>query len=84
MRGAVIDSSLLNSIWMAQTHLKHKSEKDIMEPEADLRAQMQQWLVFEKTLHGSNRSKEPEKQRTVFSVWLAQDQDWALRLRPFG
>lgn len=79
LRGAVIDSSLLNSSWMAQKRVNHASmiqEVDITEPVSDLRAQIQQWLAFEKTQYGKDRSKEAEKQRTVFSLWFSSWELW--------
>ena len=51
-------------------------EVDITDPVPDLRAQIQQWLAFEKTQYGEVRSKEAEKQGTVFSIWFSNWELW--------
>ena len=79
LRGAVIDSSLLNSTSMAQRGVNTASmTRDIGMDEAgfDLNSQIQQWLVFEKTQYGKDRSREVVKQRTVFFIWFSNWELW--------
>ena len=46
------------------------------EPAADLRTQVQQWLAYEKTQFGTSRSKEEEKQGTIFSIYFSIWEIW--------
>ena len=79
LREAVIDSSLLNSTWMVQHRLNHDSmisKLDIEDPVADLRAQVQHWLAFEKTQLGTPRSTAADKHSTVFSLSFSTWELW--------
>ena len=73
-RGAIVDSSLLNSSWMTPTRSNNSQmihQEDIDDPLADLRGQVQEWIAFEKTQYGDTRSKDAERIGTIFAVWFS-------------
>lgn len=45
--------------------------KEAEEPLADLRAQVRQWIKFEKSQYMSSRIRETERKGTVFTVWFS-------------
>ena len=44
---------------------------ELGEPLADLKAQVHQWLRFEKQQYGTDRVEEAERNGTVFAIWLS-------------
>ena len=62
-KGAVVDSSILNS-----TVNKGKKAE---EPLADLKTQVQQWIRFEKKQRMSSRIRDTEKKGTIFTIWFS-------------
>lgn len=61
-RGVVVDSGVLNKTLA--------SEPDAT-PLPDFKAQVDQWLRFEKKQYTSSRMREKEKKGTIFTVWFS-------------
>ncbi|KAF6230343.1 hypothetical protein HO133_004683 [Letharia lupina] len=71
--GAVVDSNLLNST-LSNTTLSNSTfitDIEWAEPLADLKAQVQHWLAFEKKQYANSRVSEVERSGTVFIVWFS-------------
>ena len=71
--GAVVDSNLLRTT-MSNTTLSNSTaitDVELAEPLADLKAQVQHWLTFEKKQYGNSRVSEIERGGTVFVVWFS-------------
>lgn len=58
-----MNSDLLNST--------SSVNKKPVEPLADLRSQIDQWLRYEKKMRMTSRSSEKERKGTIFTVWFA-------------
>ncbi|KAL9103581.1 MAG: hypothetical protein Q9163_001383 [Psora crenata] len=72
-RGAVVDNSLLNST-IFETRLLNHTDAVVgawTEPVADMRTQVEQWLLFEKQNMGKSRSQDIERKGTVFTIWFS-------------
>ena len=68
-----MDSDLLNSTMMNTTPSNSTLvvPYEALEPIADLRSQVQQWLEFEKQQYTTSRVSVEERNGTVFTVWFS-------------
>ena len=68
LRGAVVDSAVLNRTWGAD-----HGEVTML---SDLKTQVQQWLRFEKKQYTSSRMRTKERRGTIFTVWFSLWDIW--------